>query len=68
LAWADLSYKYNVLMILKDVCRLDLHLKAIKALFNGELKYPPEVFFVFIRPIGLFWGSNFAKKLYSDAR
>lgn len=68
LAWADLNYKYGFLTMLKDILRLDLHFKAIKALVNGELKYPSEAFFIFIRPLGLFWGSNFAKNLYSDAR
>ncbi|CAN5288353.1 hypothetical protein BH10PAT1_BH10PAT1_6020 [soil metagenome] len=68
LAWADLGYKYGIVDTLKDISRLDLHTKAVKALINRELKYTPEVFFIFIRPIGLFWGSNFAKKLYSDAR
>lgn len=68
LAWADLHYKYDFWTMIKDISRIDLHIKAIQALISGELKYIPEVFFIFIRPIGLFWGSNFATTLYSDSR
>jgi glycosyltransferase involved in cell wall biosynthesis len=68
LAWADLHYKYDFLTMLKDISKINLHIKAIRAFISGELKYPAEVFFIWIRPFGLFWGSNFAKNLYSDAR
>jgi len=68
LAWADLKYKYKLITMLKDILRIDLHLKVLMAFLNGELKYNAEIFFIFIRPIGLFWGSNFAKSLYSDSR
>jgi hypothetical protein len=54
--------------MLKDISKINLHIKAIRAFISGELKYPAEVFFIWIRPFGLFWGSNFAKNLYSDAR
>lgn len=68
LAWADIGERYSAITMLKDILRLNLHLKAIQTLIKGNFKYLTEVFFIFIRPIALFWGSNFAKSLYSDAR
>lgn len=68
LAWADIGEKYGVQYLMKDIFRFDLHLQAIKAIIKGNMKYWSEVFFIFVRPLGLFWGSNFAKKLYSDSR
>lgn len=67
-AWKDLGEKYEFSTMLKDIFRLDLQLKVIIALIEGKLKYIPEVFFISIRPIGLFWGSNFAKSLYNETR
>lgn len=66
LGWKDLGEKYGVAKMLKDICRLDMHMKAIRALIKGELKFKSELFFIFIRPVALYWGNNYAKSLYSD--
>lgn len=68
LGWRDVGEKYSLLMMLKDIFRFDLQTKALKAYFNGDLKFMSELFFIFIRPIGLYWGNQHAKSLYSEAR
>ncbi len=68
LAWGDLGEPYKLRTMLKDMCRFDLHIQMIKALFVGELKYPAEVFFLFIRPFALYWGSKHTNTLYNDSR
>jgi rhamnosyltransferase len=60
LGWKQVGEKYGIGLLIKDIFRIDLHLLALKT----TLKYNSEILFFFIRPIALFWGSNFAKKVY----
>lgn len=68
LGWRDIGEAYELKNFLKDICRFDLHLKAISLSASGKLKYNSEKLFHFIRPIALFWGNHYAKKLYNDSR
>lgn len=68
LGWKDIGEAYPVRNLLKDLLRVDLHIKTLRALARGDLQYPTEIFFHFIRPIAIFWGNHFAKGLYSDKR
>lgn len=68
LGWSELGEKYRFTTMLKDIFRFDLQFKALLALINGELKFIPEIFFFFIRPVGLYWGNNYARSLYSETR
>lgn len=68
LGWRDIGEKYSFFDMIHDISRMDLHLKTLKLLLAGKLKYSSEIFFHFIRPISLYWGNNFAKNLYSDKR
>lgn len=62
--WKQVGEKYGIDLFLKDIFRIDLHLFTLKATLKNKLKYKSEIFFFFIRPIGLYWGNNFAKKVY----
>lgn len=64
LGWKQVGEKYGIGLFLKDICRIDLHLLAIRATLNNKLKFNSEIFFFFIRPIALFWGNNFAHNTY----
>jgi len=68
LGWKDLDVKYSFTDMVRDIARLDLHIETFKALFTSRLKYASEILFPFIRPIGLYWGNHFAKRLYSEKR
>lgn len=64
LGWKQVGEKYGINLLIKDIFRIDLHLLALKAILKNKLKYKSEILFFFIRPIALFWGNNFAKKVY----
>lgn len=64
LGWKEVGEKYGIDLFLKDISRIDLHLLALKAMLKNKLKYKSEVLFFLIRPIALYWGSNFAKNVY----
>ncbi len=64
LGWKELGEKYGIKLLLKDIFRVKLHLLALETLLKGKLKYPSEVLFFLIRPVALYWGSNFAKTIY----
>jgi rhamnosyltransferase len=64
LGWKQVGEKYEIVLFLKDIFRVDLHLLALKTLLKNELKYRSEILFFFIRPIALYWGNNFAKNIY----
>lgn len=68
LGWRDLDVKYSLMDLIRDVARVDVHIETMSALFSNKLKYTSEVFFPFIRPLGLYWGNHFAKSLYSEKR
>lgn len=62
--WKEVGENYGVNLFLKDICRIDLHIQAIQALVQNKLKYNSEIFFFFLRPIALYWGNHFTKKVY----
>lgn len=64
LGWKQVGEKYNIYLFLKDIFRIDLHFLAIKSLINKKLKYRSEIFFFLIRPLALYWGNHFAKRVY----
>ncbi len=64
LGWKQVGERYGISLLMKDTFRIDLHIVALKATFKNKLKYKSEILFFFIRPIALFWGNNFAKKVY----
>jgi len=64
LGWKQVGENYNILLILKDLCRFDLHALALEALIKNKLKYPSEILFFLIRPVALYWGNHFAKSVY----
>ncbi len=64
LGWRQVGENYGPSLLLKDIFRIDLHLLALKALLKNKLRYNSEIFFFFIRPIAIYWGNNFAKKVY----
>lgn len=66
--WFEIGERYNMLSMIRDVFNIDMYRKTMLGLFRGEIKYPSELFFVFIRPIGLYWGNHFAKMLYDESR
>ena len=66
--WKELGENYGLFTMLKDISRLDLHAKAIVAFLQRDIHYPSEFFFIFIRPIALYWGNHYAKIIYNDRR
>lgn len=64
LGWRQVGEKYGIYLLTKDLLRMDLHLLALKAILKNKLKYKSEILFFLIRPVALFWGNNFAKKVY----
>lgn len=66
--WKELGENYGVLTMLKDILRVDLHIKCLKAFIRGDIKYRSEFFFILIRPIALYWGNHYAKAIYNDRR
>lgn len=64
LGWKQIGEKYGIDLLIKDMLRIDLHMLALKAILKNKLRYKSEILFFFIRPISLFWGNNFAKKVY----
>ncbi len=68
IGWKDINETYGFLTMLKDICRVDMHIKAFRAFINKDMKFKSEFFFIFIRPIALYWGNHYAKSLYNDSR
>lgn len=68
IGWKELGENYGFLTMLKDISRIDLHLKALKAYMFGDIQYKSELFFIFIRPIAVYWGNHYAKTIYNDRR
>lgn len=64
LGWRQVGEQYTFWQMLGDLSRHDLHLLTIKALLQKKLKYPSEIFFFFVRPVALYWGNNWLRKVY----
>ena len=64
MGWKQVGENYGVGLLVKDLLRMDLHIYAIRAFFRHDLKYNSEIFFIILRPITLFWGNHFAKRVY----
>lgn len=64
LGWKQVGENYGVELLIKDLLRIELHIHAIRASFRHDFKYNSEVFFILLRPIALFWGNHFAKRVY----
>ncbi len=62
--WKQVGVNYGARLLVKDLLRMDLHIHAIRALFRHDLKYNSEIFFIILRPVALFWGNHFAKRVY----
>lgn len=62
--WKQVGENYGVGLLVKDLLRIDLHMHATRAFFRGDLKYNSEFFFITLRPVALFWGNHFAKRIY----
>lgn len=64
LGWKEVGDNYGIVLLLKDIFRIDMHWLAIKALLRKKLKYNSEIWFFFIRPIALYWGNKYLKTAY----
>lgn len=64
IGWKQVGENYGINLFLRDIFRIDLHILAIKAFIHRRLKYNSEIFFFLMRPVALYWGNHFTKRVY----